>query len=432
MAAKGSPDLELEELDQERENLIDERSPIARPPDGNPDGSYMPQPRVLPAAATGAPVAGAAGVHSHVARTDVVAKPANLPVAKPTDKPTGKPEKEKEGKKVVLPAAPTKEQAKAIRKKMGRKAKMLTGLVAAIRNNAFLSVFSNEAVMGCASPRSIQGKVKMINEAIKYYFEESVKDFDDELRSTLMEYLTLVMHIYDTMVPEVEVDIIGPAVRFVLIAICFGIDRAVVALTDNDVLFRTFTWRAEDVYFDGLYDVEDLPEMADARYLYYAFFSEEGHDPRVTPHKTLPKVLDKKEARKITVNSQKEVHASIESARKHKETADRLELEKQYREREARERDRKAQEEAQERARRLAEEEERDRRLRAAAATTTAITTATTITTTAATTSATTVATTTVAATGAATGTRPKVGAETGAIPKTGAATGRAGLNHRL
>jgi hypothetical protein len=78
-------------------------------------------------------------------------------------------------------------------------------------------------------------------------------------------------------------------VRFVIIGIVFGPDRALVAYKDLDGLWKNFRRTHDDDKFEDLIQDKDfldfLGDLGDLRYIFYFFFREDGYDPRVlSPH----------------------------------------------------------------------------------------------------------------------------------------------------
>jgi hypothetical protein len=74
-------------------------------------------------------------------------------------------------------------------------------------------------------------------------------------------------------------------VRFVIIGIAFGPNRALVAYKDLDDLWKDFWGIHDDDKYEDLMEGKELLDflggLYDLRYIFYSYFRENGYDPRV-------------------------------------------------------------------------------------------------------------------------------------------------------
>ena len=228
-----------------------------------------------------------------------------------------------------IPGLIPKDVSQKFRKKYASRAKHLVKLVDLLRAHSRRKIISNLAIMGVATPQLMSSKIKMVLDTMAYCFPEAFETLDKGSLVLFKEYVTSVLDVFHKSISGSHVMVIGPLMRFTIISICFGIDRALVALASNDHLFRDFAWNQNDTKYDSLYDVDDLPEIGDARFIYYACFNLEDPDPRTGAHqRIMDKVSDLVPARLQTIESQLETRDAAESMRKHREKKEEIEKRK--------------------------------------------------------------------------------------------------------
>jgi hypothetical protein len=92
-------------------------------------------------------------------------------------------------------------------------------------------------------------------------------------------------HVFDTIAGDSDKDNAESLVRFVIIGIAFGPDRALVAYKDLYDLCRNFKRTHDDDKYEELIQdkgfLDILGDLDDLRDLFYSYFREDGYDPRV-------------------------------------------------------------------------------------------------------------------------------------------------------
>ena len=98
-------------------------------------------------------------------------------------------------------------------------------------------------------------------------------------------YIEAFTRVFDTIAGDGDKDNAESLVRFVIIGIAFGPDRALAAYKDLDDLWKNFRHTHDDdkikdfVLDQGLLDA--LGGLDDLRNLFYSYLREDGYDPRV-------------------------------------------------------------------------------------------------------------------------------------------------------
>lgn len=113
--------------------------------------------------------------------------------------------------------------------------------------------------------------------------------------AVLKMYIEGLAHVFDTVAGDDDKNNAESLVRFVIIGIAFGPDRALVAYKDLDHLWSSFRRTHDDDKFEDLIQDKDfldlLGGLEDLRDIFYSYFREDGYDPRVlSPIKKRPSV----------------------------------------------------------------------------------------------------------------------------------------------
>jgi hypothetical protein len=116
-------------------------------------------------------------------------------------------------------------------------------------------------------------------ELYRYGFQQ----FDEQTHEIFQTYLTYCARVFDEVAHPEDKETFSTQARFLAIAICFGIDRALTGLKYKDKLFREFQHVTYDNYHTEIYDkhelVQKVPELPAARDLYLDFFRNDQFDP---------------------------------------------------------------------------------------------------------------------------------------------------------
>ena len=343
--AEANPEIE-NRPEGEVEDLMDlgdpDPDPVPVAQEGNPDGSYVP-PIVL-------------NRDEEVDVDELQAQPQSErdsekeKVNAPRLQAVSQPSRDRADRELAFL---TKEQAKALRKKYEAPHKASAKLVVLLRNAAARTLLSNKTVMCSETPSTATQAVNILDNTLEFYFKDVYGSLGERPREILKNYMTLVCLVYDAAVRDKPTNVFGPLLRFVLIAICFGIDRALIALTENDALFRDFIWTPEDTVNNQLYETDGWINLRDARHLYYGVYSDGRYDPALIQFVRLKEHFEgQAQERFKTVSLQPETLLAMEEARIANQRLAELRRKAEEKDREQRKKERLAQlQEAEKRAR---------------------------------------------------------------------------------
>ena len=114
-------------------------------------------------------------------------------------------------------------------------------------------------------------------------YKVAFQHFDSRTQEILTTYLTYCSRVFDEVAHVDDKQNFSTQARFLAIAICFGIDRALTGLKHKDSLFRDFSHNAADEFHTLVYDKNELvlkvPELPYARDLYSDFFRKDSFHP---------------------------------------------------------------------------------------------------------------------------------------------------------
>jgi len=138
-------------------------------------------------------------------------------------------------------------------------------------------VFMNEALLGQEFVNDESLLANTYN-LIGELFPEGFANFNEGTALIVQDYIGLLIDIYRIQNKQMP-RILSPYIKFVVIAIVFGADRAIYSLQSKDRMFFDFTWDENDKYFGKMCDVE-IKELDRSRNSYYKCFRNDGFDPR--------------------------------------------------------------------------------------------------------------------------------------------------------
>ena len=123
---------------------------------------------------------------------------------------------------------------------------------------------------------------------IKYFksvFPGGFINFDDQTFDILFTYLDSCATVFDVVLQKHEKVLFSTQIRLLIIAVAFGIDRALSSLKFKDKLFHHFHTTPQDTFHQHIYDKPELRQRAvnldTAREYYYDYFRTDNFNPLV-------------------------------------------------------------------------------------------------------------------------------------------------------
>jgi len=154
----------------------------------------------------------------------------------------------------------------------------LQNLVRFMLDHAGVRVFENENMlsMNYGNENDLLDRVTQI---IQDTFPEGFTNFNEGTYLIFRDFIEKNLLIFGQHVKQLP-RIIGPVIKFVVIAMTFGIDRAMYGIQYTDDIFMRFNWNDNDAYFRRLCS-HQMKELNGCRNIYYNCFRVDGFDPRV-------------------------------------------------------------------------------------------------------------------------------------------------------
>ena len=108
-------------------------------------------------------------------------------------------------------------------------------------------------------------------------------NFDKQTNDILQNYLDTCATVFDVVLQRHEKQFFSTQIRLLIIAVAFGIDRALTSLKFKDKLFHHFHTSPQDDYHQHIYDKPELlqraPNLVIARDYYFDYFRIDGFNP---------------------------------------------------------------------------------------------------------------------------------------------------------
>jgi hypothetical protein len=153
----------------------------------------------------------------------------------------------------------------------------IEGLVLEVRQHAGERIFANSKIL--AMPMD-DNKPNLLNNVWRVFednFPEAVKRFNRGTTFILIVYMEALLEVYIEQLLELP-KTLSSFLRFAVISIVAGIDRAMWGFQKKDDLFTKFKIMKEDAYFDR-YCKSSSESLARARSIYYGCFRRDGFNP---------------------------------------------------------------------------------------------------------------------------------------------------------
>lgn len=118
-------------------------------------------------------------------------------------------------------------------------------------------------------------------ELLKILFPDGIGQINEGTEFLIINYLELLIALYKfVMQRKDKPKALSLFIKFIMIGLCFGPDRALSSIKEKDHLFFQFFWDEKDINFKKQCGIP-IGEMDHARDVYYSLFRNDGFDPRV-------------------------------------------------------------------------------------------------------------------------------------------------------